>query len=164
VIDMKTEEKDHDDDTATIHSRTTAQSGATHTKRRSFFGEMVHKHGSSIAASTEDVQEQLSRSGSRSQDNRSRSGSQHHGPSGDDSITNIKGGGVVRTTSVRDNHSVRSPDRSQVGSPGGHSYSQSHSGGVRDSVMKRLSLFKGVGRKTSRLEIRPETNGVLHEE
>lgn len=164
VIDMKTEGKDHDDDTATIYSRTTAQSGTTHTKRRSFFGEMVHKHGSSIAASTEDVQEQLSRSGSRSQDNRSRSGSQHHGPSGDDSISSIKGGGVAKATSVRDNHSVRSSDRSQVGSPGGHSYSQSHSGGVRDSVMKRLSLFKGVGRKTSRLEIRPETNGVLREE
>ncbi|RHZ51074.1 guanine nucleotide exchange factor DCK1 [Aspergillus thermomutatus] len=169
VLDMKTEDKDHDDDTATIHSRTTVQSQNTHTKRRSFFGDMIHKHGSSLsiaATSTDDVQKQRSRSASRSQDNRSRSGSQHHGPSGDDqpSVASLKGGGVVRATSVRDNHSVRSPDRSQVGSRGGHSYSQSHAGGVRDSVMKRFSLLKGVGRKTSRLEIRAETNGVVHEE
>ena len=40
-----------------------------------------------------------------------------------------------------------------------------NAGGVRDSVMKRFSLLRGVGRKGSRLDFKTDTHGpVVHEE
>jgi hypothetical protein len=89
------DQEEADDDTATIHSRTTSHSrGGRSEKRRSFFGgDKTHKHGSSPsvggAGAGHDSQTSLktkpSRNPSRdttaqSHDGRSRAGSQHRGP------------------------------------------------------------------------------------
>ncbi|EAW08305.1 guanine nucleotide exchange factor DCK1 [Aspergillus clavatus NRRL 1] len=177
VLDLKAEDADHDAETATINSRTTAHSQNTHTKRRSFFGDTVHKHGSSVSIATgagapaEELQPRdrsISTSHShhtaaQSHDARSRSDSQHH----ERPPTASTKASVARAASVRDRQqSVQSPERgkAKVGSPNGHSHSPSQTGGVRNSVMKRLSLLKGVGRKTSRVEIRAQNSMVVHEE
>ncbi|KAL3470575.1 hypothetical protein BJX99DRAFT_264116 [Aspergillus californicus] len=172
------------DDAATIHSRTTNQSRDTNHKRRSFFGEVLQKHASSLSISTSTNEDeskshkrQRSRSASRdvtgkSMDNVSRSTSRHNGTAEDQlrptpSITSPKGGWstipsvtehprpVTRSSST----SVRSPE---LRSPGALTNSSHASSGVRDSVMKRFSLLKGVGRKASRLDFRSEQ--TVHEE
>ncbi|KKK13141.1 hypothetical protein P175DRAFT_0165201 [Aspergillus ochraceoroseus IBT 24754] len=167
---------DRDDDAATIHSRTTNRSRDTTHKRRSFFGEVLHKHASSLSMSasitgddSRSQKRQRSRSASRdtttakSMENVSRTPSRHNGAPVEDIPTPIvaspKGGWstipsviehprpVTRSSAA----SVRSPE---LRSPASQTYAASNGGGVRDSVLKRLSLLKGVGRKTSRLDFR----------
>ncbi|KAL5339059.1 hypothetical protein BJX70DRAFT_398053 [Aspergillus crustosus] len=171
------------DDAATIHSRTTNQSRDTNTKRRSFFGEVLQKHASSLSISTsvtgddtKSQKRQRSRSASRSVadksvENVSHTTSRHNGTVEDrptPSITSPKGGWstipsvsehqrpVTRSSAA----SVRSPE---LRSPGAETNGSSNTGGgVRGSVKKRFSLLKGVGRKASRLDFRSEQ--TVHEE
>ncbi|KAL2821341.1 hypothetical protein BDW59DRAFT_164223 [Aspergillus cavernicola] len=170
------------DDAATIHSRTTNQSRDTNHKRRSFFGEVLQKHASSlsISASTngddsKSQKRQRSRSASRdaagkSMENVSRTTSRHNGIAEDrptPSITSPKGGWSTipsvaehpRPVTRSSMASVQSPE---LRSPGAQTNSSNASGGVRDSVMKRFSLLKGVGRKASRLDFRGDQ--TVHEE
>ncbi|KAI9371526.1 SH3 and Ded_cyto domain protein [Aspergillus egyptiacus] len=164
------------DDAATIHSRTTNQSRDTNQKRRSFFGEVLQKHTSSLSISNsaagEDSRsetERRSQSGSRSvaeksMENISRSNSRHNGTAEDRTtplVTSPKGRWstipsltehprpVTRSSAA----SIRSPE---LRSPGAQTQSSNSSAGVRDSVMKRFSLLKGVGRKASRRDFRNE--------
>ncbi|KAL4778949.1 hypothetical protein BJX76DRAFT_342128 [Aspergillus varians] len=163
------------DDAATIHSRTTSQSRDTnHKRRRSFFGEVLQKHTSSLSISTsvagddaKSQRRQRSRSASRSiadksMDNISHTTSRHNGTAEDrptPSVTSPRGGWST-IPSVTEHHrpvtrssvaSVRSPE---LRSPLSQTNGASNTGGVRDSVMKRFSLLKGVGRKASRLDFK----------
>ena len=58
-------------------------------------------------------------------------------------------------------HSIKSPE---IRSPSSLSQGPMSPTGVRDSVRKRLSVFKGVGRKNSRLEFRDSRAMTVHEE
>ncbi|OJJ62443.1 hypothetical protein ASPSYDRAFT_55309 [Aspergillus sydowii CBS 593.65] len=175
------------DDAATVHSRTTNQSRDTNQKRRSFFGEVLQKHTSSLsisasAAGDDNVshKRQRSRSASRSAvdkstENVSRTTSRQNGTTeerSNPSATNPKGGWSTIppvtehprpvTRSSATSNSVRSPE---FRSPDAHTNGASNpggQGGVRDSVMKRFSLLKGVGRKASRLDFKNEQ--TVHEE
>lgn len=60
-------------------------------------------------------------------------------------------------TGEHSTHSVKSPQTTP------NSASHTGGGGVRDSVMKRFSLLRGVGRKSSRLDFR-DADGMVHEE
>ncbi|RAH73398.1 guanine nucleotide exchange factor DCK1 [Aspergillus aculeatinus CBS 121060] len=167
------------DDAATIHSRTTTQSRDTQTKRRSLFGEVLHKHGSSLSISsnapeeTQSQKEQRSRSASRdtvaiSQDSVSRTTSRTNGTvEGRPSVSGPKTGGWSTIPSISDYPrpvtrssmaSVRSPEiTSPTGHSNGHSNGHGHGHGKRDSMMKRFSLLKGVTRKSSRHDFKTET-------
>jgi hypothetical protein len=182
----KVEEADIDD-TATVHSRTTNQSRETNTKRRSFFGEVLQKHTSSLSISTSVAGEetksqkrQRSRSASRSVagksvDNVSHTTSRHNGNVEDRPtptiITSPKGGWstipsltepprpVTRSSAT----SIRSPElRSPVSQTHSFNGGGNANGGVRDSVKKRFSLLKGVSRKASRLDFK--SGQTVHEE
>lgn len=170
---------DNDDDAATIHSRTTSRSrGAksdTHQKRRSWFGgDKSQKPGSSMsaaAASSDDVQASpkrgLSRSGSRrtapkSRDGRSRSGSEHHpnsvrSPDRGSGKTAIPAAKEHERPITSESHVYPSEDvaaTATVTTTTNNNNSNHHVGGMKDSVMKRFSLLKGVGRKTSRMNFK----------
>ncbi|KAL4928590.1 guanine nucleotide exchange factor DCK1 [Aspergillus undulatus] len=187
------------DDTATIHSRTTNQSRDTNHKRRSFFGEVLQKHTSSLSISNSTTGEdakshkrshsqkrQRSESASRSVADKSTDNVSHASsrPNGTTEarptptvVTSPKGGWstipsvtehprpVTRSdaASLKSPSSIRSPE---LRSPGATTNSSSGTGGggVRDSVMKRFSLLKGVGlgRKASRLDFRNDQ--PVHEE
>lgn len=59
-------------------------------------------------------------------------------------------------------NSAKSPQQQQQTTPNSGG---GNGGGVRDSVMKRFSLLRGVGRKGSRLDFKTDTHGpVVHEE
>lgn len=153
-----------DDDAATINSRTTSRSrGAKSEKRRSLFG---GDKPLKAATSTEDVQVTLKRGLSRSSsrrtaskscDGRSRSGSENP-PS---SVASPDRGASRTTTALptaREHEPAVVPEHPDVAvtstvTANNHSSSH-HTGGVRDSVMKRFSLLKGVGKKASRLNVR----------
>jgi hypothetical protein len=182
----KVEEADIDD-AATVHSRTTNQSRDTNTKRRSFFGEVLQKHTSSLSISTsvagdetKSQKQQRSRSASRSVagksvDNVSHATSRHNGTVEDRPtptiITSPKGGWstipsltepprpVTRSSAT----SIRSPElRSPVSQSHSSNGAGNANGGVRDSVKKRFSLLKGVSRKASRLDFK--SGQTVHEE
>ncbi|KAL2842776.1 hypothetical protein BJY01DRAFT_248929 [Aspergillus pseudoustus] len=174
------------DDAATVHSRTTNQSRETNTKRRSFFGEVIQKHASSLSISTsvagdetKSQKRQRSRSASRSVadksvDNVSHTTSRHNGTVDDRPtptiVTSPKGGWstipsltepprpVTRSSAT----SIRSPELRSPVSQAHSNTSANGGGGVRDSVMKRFSLLKGVGRKASRLDFKSDQ--TVHEE
>ncbi|KAE8144981.1 hypothetical protein BDV25DRAFT_165621 [Aspergillus avenaceus] len=168
------------DDAATIHSRTTTHSRDTqHKRRRSFFGEKLHKHASSLSITggtlSEDVQTQ-SRSASqdaatksqKSHENLSRTSSHNKGALGSDrpqALSPKSGWSTIPSISDYP-RPVTQSSRTSIKSPelvGPMSPSQNHlhnGGGVRDSVMKRFSLLKGVGRKSSRLDFRTDTHGM----
>lgn len=169
------------EDAATINSRTTSQSRDTQSRRRSFFGEKLHKHTSSLSITKpvpEDTQAQISqrsRSASRdagakpqkSRETLSRTSSQNKGVSGNDrpSVVSPRSGWSTipsisdypRPVTQSSRTSMRSPD---LGSPKIPQQTHFPTGGVRDSVMKRFSLLKGVGRKSSRLDFRSDTPGM----
>ncbi|KAF9885773.1 hypothetical protein FE257_012355 [Aspergillus nanangensis] len=170
---------DREDDAVTVHSRTTNRSRDTQSKRRSFFGEKLHKHASSLsmsgAKSGDDPQEsQRPRSRSRdaaakSRESLSRTRSQRNGTTAKDRpvVTSPKSGWstipsiqdyprpVTRSSAA----SIRSPE---LRSPEATSPPTQHSstGSARDSVRKRFSLLKGIGRKNSRLDFRGDPNGM----
>ncbi|KAL5052275.1 hypothetical protein BDW71DRAFT_202395 [Aspergillus fruticulosus] len=172
------------DDAATVHSRTTNQSHDTNNKRRNFFGDVLHKHTSSLSISTsvngdeasKSQKRQRSRSASRSvadksTDNVSRSASRRNGTTAGQSTSSVTSptavtspkGGWSTIPSVTEHprpvtrssiNSARSPE---LRSPGARTNGSSNTGGgVRDSVMRRFSSLKGVGRKASRLDFRNE--------
>ncbi|RDW70591.1 guanine nucleotide exchange factor DCK1 [Aspergillus mulundensis] len=170
------------DDAATVHSRTTNQSRDTNQKRRSFFGEVLQKHTSSLSISTsvngDDANKlqkrQRSKSASRSvadksTDNVSRNASRHN-VAADPSTPSVtspvsvtsKGGWSTIPSVVEHPRPVTRSSINSVRSPGAQTTSSSNTGGVRDSVMRRFSLLKGVGRKSSRLDFRNEQ--TVHEE
>ncbi|KAL4918287.1 hypothetical protein BDW62DRAFT_66832 [Aspergillus aurantiobrunneus] len=183
VPDSSGKEEADIDDAATVHSRTTNQSRDTNNKRRSFFEEVLQKHTSSLSISAsvtgddaKSQSKQRSRSASRSVTDKSMENishsTSHHNSTLEDrptpSVTSPKGGWstipsvsehprpVTRSSAA----SIRSPE---LRSPGGQTNSSSHTGGgVRDSVMKRFSLLKGVGRKASRLDFKNDQ--PVHEE
>ncbi|KAA8648537.1 guanine nucleotide exchange factor DCK1 [Aspergillus tanneri] len=175
-VSSQTEEPNaHDEDAATIHSQTTSRSRDTQSKRRSFFGEKLHKHASSLSvpgAKSAENSSQRSRSASRDAAAKSHesltssSEQQHNGtsPSELPSVTSPTTGWST-VPSIKDHPrpmtqssatSIRSPE---VSSPGSHGQGHS-SGSVRDSVMKRFSLFKGVGRKGSRIDFKTDPRGM----
>lgn len=113
--------------------------------------------------------------GAKSHDSRSRSRSQNQGQHASPRAQNGPSGAWNTTPSVKESsprpatgqnsmNSVKGPQQQQQqqttpNSGGGNS------GGVRDSVMKRFSLLRGVGRKGSRLDFKTDTHGpVVHEE
>lgn len=170
-----------DNETATINSRTTSYSRETHSKRRSFFGvDKPYKHGSSLsiaAASitTDDAHKH------RKQPSQSTSRDTVAKPSHDIHIQPVaQNGGPMSPTSPHAGWStipsVRETPRPATGQQSVNSIKSpksptspngaAHTGvGVRDSVMKRFSLLKGVGRKNSRLDFKADTHGgLVHEE
>ncbi|KAJ5586865.1 uncharacterized protein N7459_002630 [Penicillium hispanicum] len=184
------QEEGADDDAATIHSRATSRSrGGKSEKRRSFFGgDRTLKHGSSpsiAGAGDESLKKRVSRSASRdtvaqSQDGRSRAGSQHRGPtaSGAAATTSDRpapasSGGWSTLPPTRDysrpvtrdsahaTSSISTTTNGMSRMPSAPHNPQTNSG-MRDSVFRRLSLLKGVGRKTSRMDFK--ANGTLPEE
>lgn len=182
-----------DNETATINSRTTNQSHETRSKRRSWFGvgdNKPSKHGSSLSitaasVSTDDVykqhKKQPSRSASRDTTTKSHDSysqlaiqTQQTGtlrqdvrPSPVTSPTSAAGDGGNTIPSVKESPRPNTGEHStySVKSPQTTPNSASHTGGggVRDSVMKRFSLLRGVGRKSSRLDFR-DASGMVHEE
>ncbi|KAB8067255.1 hypothetical protein BDV29DRAFT_186479 [Aspergillus leporis] len=183
VENARVEDMDRED-AATIHSRTTSHSRDTQSKRRSFFGEKLHNYASSITggSTSEDPHAQIDqrpRSASRgataksqkSHENLSRTSSQNKGISGNDrpSVVSPKSGWSTipsisdypRPVTQSSRTSIRSPDLSSPTSPMQNHF---HTGGVRDSVMKRFSLLKGVGRKGSRLDFKSDAHGLTFRE
>ncbi|KAE8353166.1 hypothetical protein BDV28DRAFT_148358 [Aspergillus coremiiformis] len=177
----RVEDADHED-AATIHSRTTSHSQDTQHKRRSFFGEKFHKHTPSLSITggtgPEDTQAQISqrsRSASRdaaakpqkSHENLSRTSSQNKGLHGIDrpSVVSPKLGWST-VPSINDyprpvTQGSRTSNRShELSSSTVSQQNHSHTGGVRDSVKKRFSMLKGVGRKSSRLDFKTDTRGM----
>ncbi|KAL4763363.1 guanine nucleotide exchange factor DCK1 [Aspergillus foveolatus] len=158
------------DDAATIHSRTTNQSRDTNNKRRSFFGDVLQKHTSSLSISTsvdeddtnKSQKRQRSKSASRSAadksaENVSRSTSRRNGATGNPSTLSVTSPASVTSPKGVTRSSLNSVRSPEIRSPGAHTNSSSNTGGgVRDSVMKRFSLLKGVGRKASRLDFKNE--------
>lgn len=179
-----------DDDAATIHSRATSRSrGGKSEKRRSFFGG-DKKQGSSpsIAGPVDEapgtsLQKRPSRSASRdtaaqSHDSRSRAGSQHRGPTASGAASSpsdrpapSSNGGWSTLPPTRDYSRPATresaPASRDVPSltngipPVSHSTTNPNNG-VRDSVFRRFSILKGVGRKNSRMDFK--ANGTLAEE
>ena len=171
-----------DNETATINSRTTSHSRETYSKRRSFFGvDKPYKHGSSLSIATASVPTDDAHK-HRKQSSRSTSRDTVSKPSHDIHIQPVapQNGGPKSPTSPHAGWStipsVRETPRPATGqqsvnsikgpmsptSPNGAAHT---SGGVRDSVMKRFSLLRGVGRKNSRLDFKADTHGgLVHEE
>ena len=182
--------RDADNETATINSRRTSQSRDAHSKRRSIiFGDKSHKqHGSSLSIAnsitTDDAhshkhKKQLSRTASRDtaavmyDDSHGQHAirPQNGGPRQDRpspaSPTGRTGGWSTApsvkeprpTTGQNSVNSAKSPQTTPNSHP--HGGTGGAGGGVRDSVMKRFSLLKGVGRKGSRLDFRTDANGMM---
>ncbi|KAH8428014.1 guanine nucleotide exchange factor DCK1 [Aspergillus melleus] len=172
--------QERDEDAITINSRTTNQSRDTQSKRRSFFGEKLHKHTSSLSVpggNSAENSSQRSRSASRDAAAKSHesintptSQPQPNGTSAGEPLVTSPRSGWSTIPSIKDHPrpmtqssatSIRNPD---IGSPVSQATGHSN-GGVRDSVMKRFSLFKGLNRKGSRLDFRSDSNGMtVHEE
>ncbi|KAJ5807996.1 hypothetical protein N7474_009265 [Penicillium riverlandense] len=174
-----------EDDAATIHSRATSRSrGAGRSeKRRSFFGgDKLHRHGStpSVANADEAQSSPLKGQASRSQSrdtaghdsSRRRSGSQPPGPAtngGHSGGPKTGGWSTLPSTRdysrpvTRDSATVQSPSTiNGTAAPGHPTAVNSKEPPVRDSMFRRFSLLKGVGRKSSRLDFR--ANGTLQED
>jgi dedicator of cytokinesis protein 3 len=167
-----------EDDTATIHSRTTSHSrGGRSEKRRSFFGgDKTYKHGSSpsVANAAHDSQTSLNmrNDAARSHDGRSRAGSQHRGASVTGAATDrtapVSSGGWSTIPPTRDYSRPATRDSNTVtmtttnGTAPLSPVLNNNNTGMRDSVFRRFSLLKGVGRKSSRLDFK--ANGALPEE
>ncbi|KAJ5545818.1 hypothetical protein N7494_003403 [Penicillium frequentans] len=171
----------------TTHSR-----GGKSDKRRSWFGgDKKHGSSPSIAGAVDEngtaLKNRPSRSASRdtaaqSHDGRSRAGSQHRGPTSSgttgtsDRPAPAASGGWSTLPTTRDysrpvtrdsSHAPRELSVNTNGSGTGTTtrVSSTPTGpnvGVRDSVFRRFSLLKGVGRKTSRMDFK--ANGTLQEE
>ena len=154
-------------------------------------GDKKHGSSPSIAAAGDELPNQslrkrpsrsASRSASRdtaaqSHDGRSRAGSQHRGPttSGAANPTSPRpapstGGGWSTLPPTRDYsrpvtresaHAGRDVP-STNGTPQGPHAANNPNSGVRDSVFRRFSILKGVGRKSSRMDFK--ANGTLPEE
>ncbi|KAJ5788591.1 hypothetical protein N7457_003581 [Penicillium paradoxum] len=167
-----------DDDTATIHSRTTSHSrGGRSEKRRSFFGsDKIYKHGSSTSVTNAGHESQTSLNvhnaahdtAARSHDGRSRAGSQQRGASATGAATDraapASSGGWSTLPSTRDysrpvtRDSNTAPMTTANGTaPLSPVLNNSHSG-MRDSVFRRFSMLKGVGRKNSRMDFKTNAN------
>jgi hypothetical protein len=175
-------EEGADDDADTIHSRATSRSrgGGRSEKRRSFFGgDKLHKHGStpSVTNADEAQSSQLKSQASRSQsrdtagpdDSGRRSGSQPPGPATNGGTGGgPKTGGWSTLPSTRDYSRPVTRDSATVQSPSTTNGTaapaavNSKDPPVRDSMFRRFSLLKGVGRKSSRMDFR--ANGTLQEE
>lgn len=124
--------------------------------------------------------------GAQSHDGRSRAGSQHRGPTAtgaagptSDRPTPAASGGWSTLPPTRDysrpvtRDSAHAPRELSVnGNSNGHGYStrvstapvnsSANNAGMRDSVFRRFSLLKGVGRKSSRMDFK--ASGTLQEE
>ncbi|KAJ5275049.1 hypothetical protein N7505_003594 [Penicillium chrysogenum] len=168
-----------DDDTATIHSRTTSHSrGGRSEKRRSFFGgDKTHKHGSSPSVA-HDSQTSLNThnvsrdTAARSNDGGSRAGSQHRGPTATGAATDraapASSGGWSTLPSTRDYSRPVTQESNAVtltttnGTAPLSPVLNNSNNGMRDSVFRRFSMLKGVGRKNSRMDFK--ANGALPEE
>lgn len=182
-------EEGADDDAATIHSRATSVSRSGKSdKRRSWFGVQGAKQGSSpsIAGVGDDAsKKRTSRSVSRdtaarSHDGRSRAGSQHRGPTAngttttsDRSVPASSGGWSaipptrdyprpVTRDSIHTTHNVAPSSPIVNGRASVSGAPLNSNSGVRDSVFRRFSLLKGVGRKSSRMDF--QAHGPLPEE
>ncbi|KAJ5636680.1 uncharacterized protein N7484_009993 [Penicillium longicatenatum] len=172
----------------TTHSR----GGKSDKRRSWFGGDKKHGSSPSIAGAVDEngtaLKNRPSRSASRdtaaqSQDGRSRAGSQHRGPtsSGTTGTTSDRpapaaSGGWSTLPPTRDysrpvtRDSTHGPRELSVNSNGSgtgtttrvSTTSAGPNAGVRDSVFRRFSLLKGVGRKTSRMDFK--ANGTLQEE
>jgi hypothetical protein len=186
--DKNIDEREEDDDAATIHSRATSHSrGGKSEKRRSWFGQAKHGSSASIAGADEALKKGPSRSASRdtaaqSHDGRSRAGSQHRGPAASGGVgssserpAHASSGGWSTLPPTRDyprpvtrESTNGNRDVAPNGTNGVNGNVSSHTAtpnyrdsGVRDSVFRRFSLLKGVGRKSSRMDFK---NGSLPEE
>lgn len=182
-----------DDDTATVHSRTTNRSrGGRSEKRRSWFGgEKLQRHKSSTsmadghADASASIHSRTRSTTTKSQDEASRSHAVNHDLASKKSMPSIAGSDLSagKTALPAASHSERPATSGSSGyatkdgagvtvSPTSNSESHTSNGGVRDSVMKRFSLLKAVGRKASRLNVRDGGNNgsggaiaeTLHEE
>ncbi|KAJ6102058.1 hypothetical protein N7486_004485 [Penicillium sp. IBT 16267x] len=172
----------------TTHSR----GGKSEKRRSWFGGDKKHGSSPSMAGAIDEngtaMKNRPSRSASRdtaaqSHDGRSRAGSQHRGPtsSGPTGTTSDRpapaaSGGWSTLPSTRDysrpatrdsTHAPRDLSLHTNGSSAGTTTRVSSTpagpnAGVRDSVFRRFSLLKGVGRKTSRMDFK--ANGPLQEE
>lgn len=168
-----------DDDTATIHSRTTSHSrGGRSEKCRSFFGgDKTYKHGSSPSVAHESQTSLNAHNASRdttarSTDGRSRAGSQHRGPTASGTATDraapASSGGWSTLPSTRDYSRPVTRDSNAVtltttnGTAPLSPVLNNNNTGMRDSVFRRFSMLKGVGRKGSRMDFK--ANGALPEE
>ncbi|KAJ5503509.1 hypothetical protein N7463_006383 [Penicillium fimorum] len=167
-----------DDDTATIHSRTTSHSrGGRSEKRRSFFsGDKAYKHDTSPSV-THDSQTSLNTHNAtrdmapRSHDGRSRASSQHRGPTATGAATDRTApstGGWSTLPSTRDYSRPVTRESNAVtltttnGTAPLSPVLNNSNSGMRDSVFRRFSMLKGVGRKSSRIDFK--ANGALPEE
>lgn len=189
---VEREEAADDDAATINSRATSQSRGAKSEKRRSWFGAQAAKHGSSasIAAANDDtLKKRISRTASRdnigqSHDNRSRADSQHRGPTANGTATTsdrpapTSSGGWSAIPPTRDYSRPGTRDSAHAGRdipapfpvPLNGTNRTSISGaapppsntGVRDSVMKRFSMLKGVGRKSSRMDFR--AHGPLPEE
>jgi dedicator of cytokinesis protein 3 len=172
--------QDQDDDAATVHSRTTSRSrGGKSEKRRSWFGgeSKLHRQKSTASVSEEKRPSNRSRDRSattmsQSEVDRSQSGNRELEPKKSMSSMTSPDLGAGRTALPRASFSERPPASEGTGYPAkggvGVTNSDDHppNGGVRESVMKRFSLLKVVGRKASRLNVGSGggTIETLHEE
>ncbi|KAJ5920314.1 hypothetical protein N7516_011172 [Penicillium verrucosum] len=165
------EDENIDDDTATIHSRTTSHSrGGRSEKRRSFFGgDKTYKHGSSPSVAHESQTSLNAHNASRdttarSTDGRSRAGSQHRGPTASGAATDraapASSGGWSTLPSTRDYSRPVTRDSNAVtltttnGTAPLSPVLNNNNTGMRDSVFRRFSMLKGVGRKSSRMDFK----------
>ncbi|KAJ5142720.1 uncharacterized protein N7515_001507 [Penicillium bovifimosum] len=165
------EQETAEDDTATIHSRTTSHSrGGRSEKRRSFFGgDRTQKHGSSpsVANAAHDSQTSLNMRNdapARSHDGRSRADSHHRGGSVNGAATAAppSSGGWSTIPPTRDYAHSRPATRDSNtvtmtttnGTAPLSPVLNNNNSGMRDSVFRRFSLLKGVGRKNSRLDFK----------
>lgn len=170
-----------DDDAATINSRATSQSrGGKSEKRRSWFGAQAAKQESSasIGANDDTLKRRISRTASRDE-----IGQSHRGPTANGTATTsdrpapASSGGWSAIPPTRDFSRPGTRDSVHAGRdipapipvPMNGTNRASTSGapppsntGVRDSVFKRFSMLKGVGRKSSRVDFR--AHGPLPEE
>ncbi|KAJ5746567.1 hypothetical protein N7520_011749 [Penicillium odoratum] len=171
----------------TTHSR-----GAKSEKRRSWFGaDKKYGSSPSIGGAVDEngtiLKTRPSRSASRdtaaqSHDGRSRAGSQHRGPTSSGTVgpsdrpAPAASGGWSTLPSTRDysrpvtRDSSHAPRELSVATNSNDSENTTRvsstpagpNAGVRDSVFRRFSLLKGVGRKGSRMDFK--SNGTLTEE
>lgn len=176
-------------------SRSRGNKSDTHSKRRSWFGDKPHTHKFSPSVSAAEISTEDSHSGPKRQpSNASRGGrksidyerkrsvsmqrtsSKREKPS-NSSKTALPATNHYERPATAGSH-TQSIKGTAVNSPApnhntqtntnthSHTPSTSTGGGVRDSVMKRFSLLKSVGRKTSRLamgDFGGTSNGVLNE-
>ncbi|KAJ5246030.1 hypothetical protein N7468_001013 [Penicillium chermesinum] len=176
----QSEAEEGDDDAATIHSRATSVSkGGRSEKRRSWFsGDKILKQGSnpSLAGGADEATAKKRLSRTISHDTQGQSGNDRSasksrltvntGAANADRVPAASGGcghgprdlssangpaGRSSTMPVNENGNSNSPVSVTLANPE-----------KRDSVFRRFSLLKGVGRKNSRMEFK--ANGTLPEE